>query len=164
MRCKRSFLAHETGSGPDVSSRRISIKPTKTRHLLDRFYFTPHTLHLNVSWDVFNNIYNMGQFFNIIIENKLYLKYIITRIYIYRLYENVLLKMSYILYRIAPRSRVLEKLKVTQLVKKFAFFGTRRFITVFIAARHWSLTWARRISTFHCVCRFKESVQSRGPV
>jgi hypothetical protein len=31
-----------------------------------------------------------------------------------------------------------------QLVKKFpAFYGTRRFITVFTTARHWSLPWAR---------------------
>jgi hypothetical protein len=37
-----------------------------------------------------------------------------------------------------PWSRVLlEKLKVTQLVKKFpAFYGTHRFITVFIRAHH----------------------------
>jgi len=40
-------------------------------------------------------------------------------------------------------SRVLlEKLTVTQLVKKFlAFYGTRRFITVFKRIRHWSLSW-----------------------
>jgi len=31
---------------------------------------------------------------------------------------------------------------VTQLVKKFpAFYGTRRFITVFTTALHWSLSW-----------------------
>jgi len=36
---------------------------------------------------------------------------------------------------------LLEKLTVTQLVKKFsAFYGTRRFITVFTRARHWSLS------------------------
>jgi hypothetical protein len=35
----------------------------------------------------------------------------------------------------APWSRVLEKLMVTQLVKKFpAFYGIRRFITVFTTA------------------------------
>jgi len=34
----------------------------------------------------------------------------------------------------------LEKLTVPQLVKKFhAFYGTRRFITVFTTARHCSL-------------------------
>jgi len=32
---------------------------------------------------------------------------------------------------------------VTQLVKKFpALYGTRRFITVFTRARHWSLSWS----------------------
>jgi hypothetical protein len=36
-----------------------------------------------------------------------------------------------------PWSRVLEKLVVTQLVRKFpAFSGTRRFITVFTEAHH----------------------------
>jgi hypothetical protein len=44
------------------------------------------------------------------------------------------------------RNRVLEKLTVTQLVKKFpALYGTRRFITVFTTAGHWSLSWARWI-------------------
>jgi hypothetical protein len=39
---------------------------------------------------------------------------------------------------------VLEKLTVTELFKKLpAFYGTRRFITVFTRPRHWSLTWAR---------------------
>jgi hypothetical protein len=44
-------------------------------------------------------------------------------------------------------SRVLlDKLTVTQLVKKLpAFYGNRRFITVFTTARHWSLYWARWI-------------------
>jgi hypothetical protein len=48
---------------------------------------------------------------------------------------------------IRPCSRVLlEKLTVTQLVKKFpAFYETRRFITVLIRTRHWSLPWARWI-------------------
>jgi hypothetical protein len=36
---------------------------------------------------------------------------------------------------------ILEKLIITQLVKKLlAFYGTRRFITVFKRARHWSLS------------------------
>jgi hypothetical protein len=40
---------------------------------------------------------------------------------------------------VATLSTVLEKLTVTQLVKKFpAFYGTRRFITVFTTARYWS--------------------------
>jgi len=43
---------------------------------------------------------------------------------------------------LTPWSRVLlEKLTVTQLVKKFsAFYGTRRFITVFTTALHWSVS------------------------
>jgi hypothetical protein len=33
-----------------------------------------------------------------------------------------------------------------QPLKKFpAFYGTRRFITVFTRALHWSLSWARSI-------------------
>jgi hypothetical protein len=46
-----------------------------------------------------------------------------------------------------PWSRVLpEKLKCPELLKKFpAFYETRRFITVYISARHLSLAWARSI-------------------
>jgi hypothetical protein len=45
---------------------------------------------------------------------------------------------------LTSRSKVLEKLVVTQLVKKFpTFYETRRFITVFTRARHWSLSRAR---------------------
>jgi hypothetical protein len=38
-----------------------------------------------------------------------------------------------------------EKLTVAQLVSRHspAFYGTRRFITVFTRARHWSLFWVR---------------------
>ena len=45
------------------------------------------------------------------------------------------------------RSRdVLERLTVSQLVKKFlAFYGTRRFIAVFTTARHLSLSWASSV-------------------
>ena len=45
---------------------------------------------------------------------------------------------------LTPWSRVLlEKLTGLQLVKKFpAFYGTRRFITVFTIARHLYLSWA----------------------
>jgi len=48
-----------------------------------------------------------------------------------------------------PCSRVLfEKLVVAQLAKKFpAFYGTRRFITVFTAIRHWILSRAGRIQS-----------------
>jgi len=41
---------------------------------------------------------------------------------------------------------ILEKLTVAHFVKKFpTYYGTRRFITVFTTARHWSLSWARWI-------------------
>jgi len=45
-------------------------------------------------------------------------------------------------YLLTPYSTVLlEKLTVSQLVKKFpAFYGTRRFITAFTSARHLSLS------------------------
>ena len=48
-----------------------------------------------------------------------------------------------------PWSRVLlEKLTGSQLVKKFlAFYGTRRFSTVFTSARHMSLSWANLIQS-----------------
>jgi hypothetical protein len=43
-----------------------------------------------------------------------------------------------------------EKLTVSQLVKKFpAFYGTRRFITAFTTARHLSLSWASSIQSMH---------------
>jgi len=47
------------------------------------------------------------------------------------------------------QSRVLlVKLTVTQLIKKFpALYGTRRFVTVFIGAHHWSLSRARWIQS-----------------
>jgi len=35
---------------------------------------------------------------------------------------------------------LLEKLIVTQLVKKFVFYATRRFIIVFTRAHHWAVT------------------------
>jgi hypothetical protein len=56
-------------------------------------------------------------------------------------------------------------------------YGTRRFITVFTKARHWTQSWASRIqfapsipisltsnlmSFFQCLGRTKESVQVRG--
>jgi hypothetical protein len=41
---------------------------------------------------------------------------------------------------------LLEKLPIVQLLKNFpAFYGTRRFITGFTRALHWSLSWARSI-------------------
>jgi len=54
----------------------------------------------------------------------------------------------------SPWSRVvLERLLVTQMAKKFlAFYGTRRFITVFTTARQCTLSWATWIqSTSHTV-------------
>ena len=50
-------------------------------------------------------------------------------------------------YLLNPWSRVLlEKLIGSQPVKKCtAFYGKRRFITVFTSARHLSLSWARSI-------------------
>jgi hypothetical protein len=50
--------------------------------------------------------------------------------------------------KLTPCSRVLEKLTVAYLVKKFpAFYGTRRFITAFTRARPWSLPWVRLIQS-----------------
>jgi hypothetical protein len=47
------------------------------------------------------------------------------------------------------KSRVIvEKLAVAQLVKEFpAFYGTRRFISLFRTASHLSLSWARSIQS-----------------
>jgi hypothetical protein len=43
-----------------------------------------------------------------------------------------------------PWSRLLQKPRVTQLVKKFTVsYGTRRFITVFTRTRHWYPSWSR---------------------
>jgi hypothetical protein len=43
---------------------------------------------------------------------------------------------------------LLAKLTVFQLIQKFpAFYGTRRFITAFISARHLSLSWANSIQS-----------------
>jgi hypothetical protein len=43
---------------------------------------------------------------------------------------------------------LLEKLSVLQLLKNFPpFYGTRRFITVFTRALHWSLSWAKSIQS-----------------
>jgi hypothetical protein len=41
-----------------------------------------------------------------------------------------------------------EKPPIVQLLKNFpAYYGTRRFITVFTRALHWSLSWARSIQS-----------------
>jgi hypothetical protein len=53
------------------------------------------------------------------------------------------------LYKLSPCSwALLEKPPVAQLLKNFpAFYGTRRFITVFTRALHWSLSRARWIQS-----------------
>jgi len=46
---------------------------------------------------------------------------------------------------------LLENLAVAQLVNKFqAFYGTWRFFTIFIRARHWSIIWAKYIQSTPC--------------
>jgi hypothetical protein len=49
-----------------------------------------------------------------------------------------------IIILLTPWCRILfEKLIVTQLIKNILLsYGTRRFITVFTKARHWTLSWA----------------------
>jgi hypothetical protein len=43
-----------------------------------------------------------------------------------------------------------EKLIVAQIVKKFCvLYRTRRFITAFTKARHWSISWAIRMASAH---------------
>jgi hypothetical protein len=43
---------------------------------------------------------------------------------------------------------LLEKLPIVQPIKNFpAFYGTRRFITVFTRFLHWSLSWVRSIQS-----------------
>jgi len=57
--------------------------------------------------------------------------------------------MKRIVSKLTPWSRALpEQLIVNQLVKKFSdFYGTRRFISVFKRARHWSLSCDRCIQS-----------------
>jgi len=68
---------------------------------------------------------------------------------------NILIKYNTWEKYITPWSRVpVEKIIVTHLVKKFpAFYGTRKFITVFTTARQWSLSRARWIQStlFHTI-------------
>jgi hypothetical protein len=46
---------------------------------------------------------------------------------------------------------ILEKPPIVQLLKNFpAFYGTRKFISVFTRALHWSLAWARLIQPSPC--------------
>jgi hypothetical protein len=50
--------------------------------------------------------------------------------------------INFLYNKLTPMTTVLlEKLIVAQLVRKFhVFYGTRRFITVFTIARHWTLS------------------------
>jgi hypothetical protein len=50
-------------------------------------------------------------------------------------------------YQLTPWSRVVEKLIVAQLVELPAIYGTRRFITLFTRARHWSVSWDKSIQS-----------------
>jgi len=73
---------------------------------------------------------------------------ILTAFYIWK--ANILMELALKLkFTDESWSRVfLEKLIVTQLVKKLpAFNGTRRFITLFATASHWFLPWARCIQS-----------------
>ena len=67
--------------------------------------------------------------------------------FVYQQAQKVLWNRIVISYLLSPWSRVLlEKLTGPLLVKKFpAFYGTRRFITVFTSAGHLSLSWTRSI-------------------
>jgi hypothetical protein len=70
------------------------------------------------------------------------------RIYIFVSKTFVLLSAVHC-YELTPWSRFpLEKLRVTQLFKKFPeFYRIQRLITVFTRACHWSLSWARWIQS-----------------
>jgi hypothetical protein len=58
------------------------------------------------------------------------------------------LKALVITYSLTPWSRVLEKITGYQQVKKFpAFYGTQKFITAFIRARHLSLYWVSSVQS-----------------
>ena len=67
----------------------------------------------------------------------------------FSVYFAILIIFTYLLiYLLTPCSRVLlEKLTGLQLVKKFSFYGTRRFITAFTSDRQLSLSWASSIQS-----------------
>ena len=57
---------------------------------------------------------------------------------------------NHITYLLTPWCRVLEKLTVLKLVKKFpAFHGTRMFITALTSVRHLSLSWTHPIQSIY---------------
>jgi hypothetical protein len=61
--------------------------------------------------------------------------------------NNCLSKTTYLLTYLRSWA-LLEKLPIVQPLKNFpTFYGTRRFITVFTRALHWSLSWARSIQS-----------------
>jgi hypothetical protein len=73
------------------------------------------------------------------------------------LYQVLALDTVDCINKLTPRSRVLEKLIVTYLVKKFPnFYGTQNFHSVFTRARHWSLSWASciQLTPFQPVSRW----------
>jgi len=56
------------------------------------------------------------------------------------MHEEMIILLPDYTYLLTPRSRVLENLTVSHLVKKFlAFYGTRMFITAFTSSRYLSL-------------------------
>jgi len=68
-------------------------------------------------------------------------KFHIFMLYVLMSYICCIYSCVTVLHSLTARSRVLEKLTGSQLVKKFpAFYGTRSFITTFTIARHLSLT------------------------
>ena len=78
------------------------------------------------------------------------LTYLLTYLITYILNYLLPYLFTYLLtYLLSPSHRVfLDKLTVSQLVKKFpAFYGPRRFITAFTSACHLSLTRARSIKS-----------------
>ena len=65
-----------------------------------------------------------------------------------RCVTDTVVKCTCLLYLLNAYSRVTEKLTSFQLVKKFlAFYGIRKFITVFTSACHLSLSRARSIQS-----------------
>jgi hypothetical protein len=71
-----------------------------------------------------------------------------------RMGDKIILQRHLINQPTSCSTVLLEKLRVTQPVKKFpSFYGTRRFIAVFTIIHHWSLSWARwiRYTTSHLI-------------
>jgi hypothetical protein len=63
------------------------------------------------------------------------------------LWPNIIWLQFYLLTYLRSWA-LLEKLPIVQLLKNFpAFYGTRRFISMFTRALHWSLSWARSLQS-----------------